>query len=112
MAKKYIDADAVIDAIQNRIDELMKSPIFRNKPSVARDLYGIKDYILFIPAADVEEVKRGYWIGLDSDQWNTDDIRCSNCGHDYTVDAERYCDIGFIKADLKYCPNCGAKMMI
>ena len=63
-----------------------------------------------LPAADVVEVKRGKWIDLDSDQWNTDDIRCSNCGHYYTVDAERYCDIGFIKADLKFCPNCGAKM--
>ena len=50
------------------------------------------------------------WIDMDSDSERYDDIRCSNCGHIYTVDAYHWCDIGFIKDDLKYCPNCGADM--
>ena len=42
-------------------------------------------------------------------KWKTD-IRCSVCGKSFTVDAYRWCDIGFTESDLNYCPNCGAKM--
>lgn len=58
----------------------------------------------------VEERKTGRWIFCDSDAERYDDIRCSVCGKHFTVDAERWCDIGFIASDLKYCPNCGADM--
>lgn len=58
----------------------------------------------------VEERKTGRWVYSDSDAERYDDIRCSVCGKHFTVDAERWCDIGFITSDLKYCPNCGARM--
>lgn len=61
-------------------------------------------------APTVEERKTGRWIFCDSDAERYDDIRCSVCGKHFTVDAERWCDIGFIASDLMYCPNCGAKM--
>lgn len=62
------------------------------------------------PAADVRENVSAKWIDMDSDSERYDEIRCSNCKHSYTVDAYRWCDIGFIAGDLKYCPNCGADM--
>lgn len=66
------------------------------------------DWIKEMPT--VEERKTGKWIFYDSDAERYDDIRCSVCGKHFTVDAERWCDVGFIASDLKYCPNCGAKM--
>lgn len=62
------------------------------------------------PTIDAVPVKHGRWISYDSDSERYDDIRCSNCGKNFTVDAERYCDIGFVVVDLKFCPNCGADM--
>ena len=61
-------------------------------------------------APAVEERTTGKWIVYDSDAERYEDIRCSVCGKRFTVDTERWCDIGFISSDLKYCPNCGAKM--
>lgn len=56
------------------------------------------------------EPKTGHWIGYDTDSDRYNDIKCSNCGKRFTVDADRFCDIGFVQEDLYYCPNCGAKM--
>lgn len=64
------------------------------------------------PSADVRENVSARWIGMDSNSERYDDVRCSNCGRVYTVDAYHWCDIGFIKDDLKYCPNCGASMRV
>ena len=54
--KEYIERDAAIHAIECRITKLMKEPEFRKK-HVDIDLYGAKQNILNIPAADVVEVK-------------------------------------------------------
>lgn len=63
-----------------------------------------------LPAADVVEVKRGYWkdakkavfginhATLDFEIGNAD--RCSLCGDDFLAVRPRY----------NFCPNCGAKM--
>ena len=59
---------------------------------------------------EVEERKTGRWVYSDSDAERYDDIRCSVCGKHFTVDAERWCDIGFIASALKFCPECGARM--
>lgn len=59
-----------------------------------------------IPAADVEPVRRGRWIGtadgyadgeLVYDMW-----KCSACGFDADGADE--------KPGWRYCPNCGCKM--
>lgn len=47
-----------------------------------------------IPAADVEPVKRGEWIG------SSFDMACSACGIYQSFHVGR----------TNYCPNCGAKM--
>ena len=61
------------------------------------------------PSAQTER-KRGKWIELDSDGDLYDEIMCPHCRREFTVDAYHWTDIGFTKSDLKFCPNCGAKM--
>jgi hypothetical protein len=55
-----------------------------------------------LPSADVQAVKRGYWIhdGLDIPH-GVDWMHCSECGK-----RDKYCPA----AMTNYCPNCGAKM--
>lgn len=51
--------------------------------------------ITAIPAADVEEIKHGYWI-VDI---CTGKLQCSVCGDDVSCDNKSL-----------YCPNCGATL--
>ncbi len=53
----------------------------------------IKRVLIQVPAADVEEVKHGYWEL---------DMYCSVCGYLY--------DTGEYTNANDYCPKCGAKM--
>lgn len=56
------------------------------------------------PTADVQEVKRGYWIPeRDPDENNR--IQCFHC----SVCDDDFHYIGAFVA-TKYCPNCGARM--
>ena len=57
-----------------------------------------------------EERKTGRWIYHDDDNMRYDTYHCSVCRKRVTVDTERFDDIGFVKEDLHYCPNCGARM--
>lgn len=90
---RYIDADAI------QYDEDIP------------DIYTVsKTRIDNMPTADVRENIRGEWIEFDSDEDKYDIIKCSCCKHIFTVDSYHWTDIGFVKDDFKYCPNCGADM--
>lgn len=67
------------------------------------------DALCELPSAQTER-KKGRWIYYDSDSDRYDKIGCPVCWKRFTVDAERWCDIGFVVSDLNYCPNCGARM--
>lgn len=58
----------------------------------------------------IEERKKGKWMEFDSDNDRYDIIKCPCCKHTFTVDSYHWTDIGFVKDDLKFCPNCGADM--
>lgn len=73
-----------------------------------RYVYGDRPY--WCPLVAVPTPQTGRWIGYDSDSDRYDEIKCSDCGKHFTVDTDRFCDIGFVREDLHYCPNCGAKM--
>lgn len=62
-------------------------------------LSATEEIIAGLPDADVEPVKRGKWITINSVS------RCSNC--EYIPPYDRDIDDIFYSA---YCPNCGAKM--
>lgn len=70
-----------------------------------RDL--MYESIIVLPS--VQE-RKGRWIGKDSDSEMYDSYWCDQCHHEITVDAKRFCDIGFVIEDFKFCPNCGANM--
>lgn len=53
--------------------------------------------------------KKWKWIEYDSDEDKYDVIECPCCKHTFTVDAYHWTDIGFVKDDFKFCPNCGSK---
>lgn len=97
---RYIDAD-------NLIDELSAAcmPIYeKGITGILGDNSSIADIINEQPTADVQEVKRGYWISeRDPDENNR--IQCFHC----SVCDDDFHYIGAFVA-TKYCPNCGARM--
>lgn len=91
---RLIDADAAVV----RISKIVKNDWL---------MYEIKEVIKKIPAADVRERKTGKWIVDDNVRdalvW---DYKCSECGYEFkSIDGVPY--IG----DMKFCPNCGARMV-
>lgn len=104
---RYIDADALKRKAQKVATEAWK---MRIKSSVETILNQFIDWIDAQPTADVVLVKHGKWVYHDDDGMRYDDYHCSVCRKLFTVDAERIDDICFVIDDLKYCPNCGAKM--
>lgn len=61
-----------------------------------------------VPAADVVEVRHGYWYITEYEY-----INCSECGHmHYTgMDSTDQAKQNLIDGKVpNYCPNCGAKM--
>lgn len=58
----------------------------------------------------VPERKKGRWIRKDDDSERYDSYWCDQCHHEITVDAKRFCDIGFVIEDFKFCLKCGAEM--
>lgn len=97
---RYIDAD-------NLIDELSAAcmPIYeKGITGILGDNSSIADIINEQPTADVQEVRRGYWISeRDPDENNR--IQCFHC----SVCDDDFHYIGAFVA-TKYCPNCGARM--
>lgn len=49
------------------------------------------------PAADVEPVRHGHWIPVNTEYKHASLHKCSVCG-------------GLLFYEFNYCPNCGAKM--
>lgn len=97
---RYIDAD-------NLINELSAAcmPIYeKGITGILGDNSSIADIINEQPTADVQEVKRGYWIPeRDPDENNR--IQCFHC----SVCDDDFHYIGAFVA-TKYCPSCGARM--
>lgn len=97
---RYIDAD-------NLINELSAAcmPIYeKGITGILGDSSSIADIINEQPTADVQEVKRGYWIPeRDPDENNR--IQCFHC----SVCDDDFHYIGAFVA-TKFCPNCGARM--
>lgn len=55
---------------------------------------------------DVQEVKHGYWIAKELDNFRKVECSCSICGWSGVENYDSYVDIH----DFEFCPNCGAKM--
>lgn len=96
MAKRYIDADELIDHLQYNLGLLGKPDV--EKEPIAHGCYIVLEdmlvRILTTHTADVVEVRRGKWTENKTEYFL---YGCSLCG--YRVDNE-----------YNFCPECGARM--
>ena len=87
----YISREAAIEAMYELCNKDQRQ-IFTREQLLALD---------DVPAADVREVKRGHWIGLD--EFPHEDWECDVCGSQ-AFGNDR------IPQEFHFCPNCGADM--
>lgn len=89
---EYISRDEIIEELEEEIeagDEALDENVWVNR-GLRIALKDIKKQ----PAAAVQPVRHGHWIGVDYDTF----FECSECKN--MTDWQRY----------KYCPYCGARM--
>ena len=68
------------------------------------------NFINYLPAADVAEVKHGKWLNFYND---FSVAECSECADMFEVSPDEEPKKEFLEAFKEfyhYCPNCGAKM--
>ena len=109
---KYIDADALRKRMEQIAEESKPAatarPMREDTPSellrygTARAMI---EWLDDIPAADVEPVRHGHYIGTEFDGYADGnpvyyEWKCSECDCVFEDDEPKY----------RYCPNCGAKM--
>ena len=100
----YISRAAAVAAIVAIRDELTEKKAYGWEWEYNGLNYAIQ--ALPLPAADVEPVRHGEWIGSGDGYWDGELIYdmwdCSVCGYRADSDEKPYW--------YAYCPNCGAKM--
>ena len=94
---RLIDADALVDAVKDRIDE--DKEIYPDDKSSIIFRTGMRTVIGIVKNQDtVDPVKHGHWVFVND---MVSYIKCSECGDDICwVNTKR----------PKYCPSCGARM--
>ena len=101
-----VSRQAAIDALLEEV-RLVDGYYVENDEVIDKD--DAIEAIRLLPSVTPKR-KTGKWIEYDSDEDKYDVIKCPCCKHTFTVDAYHWTDIGFVKDDFKYCPNCGADM--
>lgn len=96
---EYIEKDALVRMLRAKAEMGRLSEY-----SVCFD--NVAKMIELLPAADVEEVEHGKWMGKQLDNFRKYEVTCSNCGWIGIENYDSYND----PSDFNYCPNCGAKM--
>lgn len=95
----YIEQEALIKFIDERAAGL---------GITVANCCNFKDIVKMIPAADVAEVKHGFWFISEYEYLN-----CSVCGESYFTGADSTAEAKERLAEgnyYPYCPHCGAKM--
>lgn len=97
---KYVDADALSDAIQRNVEA------YYSWGGGYDSAEGALSEIENFPAADVVPVRHGKWnrIKIPPAGYNLHGWQCSECGY---VDEVSH---SVAETAFPYCPNCGAKM--
>ena len=91
---RYIDADA----LDEKLDELMKRYAAQGRKQVAEDYNFVRTVLLTAPTIEARPVV--WWPGISLIMTGEEMLyRCSNCDAKY-ADVEGY----------KFCPKCGADM--
>ena len=101
-----IDADALVDAVKNRIEE--DRGIYPNFSRFSR--VGMRIVISIIKKQDtVDPLKHGHWIHVD-ELHSGDCFKCSECNSQLLLDFGWKASFESPADKFRYCPNCGAKM--
>ena len=102
---EYIDREALIKEIDESIEHDTKMLTREQNYYVEKGLRIARKDIMCFPAADVVEVKHGYWKDLE---YGT----CSICNRSIReiCDADSSLDYGVLEHEIKVCPFCGAKI--
>lgn len=101
---EYLTKEEVVQELYKVSHRLSDPPIDKAELETIKELHSIMHKIEQMPAADVVEVKHGYW------KLTGRKLTCSVCGHKAYIGTD---DKGLLKeeADLhRYCFHCGAKM--
>lgn len=94
---EYISREALNEEIEEEIEA--ESSFKNGEKLITKGLkIALKD-VKKLPAADVQPVKRGRWENTNT----PNQLRCSNCEIIHLI-------AQYPHGDIKYCPNCGARM--
>lgn len=105
---KYIDANSreFVHLVSNLEPRWKPMPELTREEGqeVYKELNSIAEAFLALPAADVEEVRRGHWVEkvVNGVGWWRE---CSECGGRWMLNGKTYSCVA-----TPYCPHCGAKM--
>lgn len=96
------------DSVKRSIEELKQSPWYNEKNlgyfSIRKEAVEVVERLCIDeePTLDIEPVKHGHWIDIDSESY-TWKVRCSECGHERSMMSTQ-------GKYPKYCEECGARM--
>ena len=90
---KYIEYFSCRDDFYNAILDILSGDSNNDRANQIIDLFDD------LPTADVQPVKRGRWENTNT----PNQLRCSNCEIIHFI-------AQYPHGDIKYCPNCGARM--
>ena len=95
---EYISKQSVIDYLNGYLHLMGKCGALFDKGQRRALINSIQD-ISTVKAADVQPVKHGRWENTNT----PNQLRCSNCEIIHVI-------VQYPHGDVKYCPNCGARM--
>lgn len=99
---RYIDADKLMERVNckryRKYHTCVGCDFFDEQDSwCSGELFGVQ--IMDAPAENVAPVVHAHWIDVDANDPFLLHGKCSHCGYEQ-----------WIRSDLRFCPNCGAKM--
>ena len=105
---EYITKEEAVQELYKVSHRLSDPPIDTTENEIIKVLHSLMHKIEQIPAANVIEVKHGYWKPLPAQSVTGTlnvEAECSNCGREvvYQIVNNRY-------EFENFCPHCGVKM--
>ena len=108
--KEYIERELLLIGVDGCISSLHAQakgdPI---RESAIKLVEATRGYIASLSAADVAEVRHGYWIDLNAENSTGPLFKCSECSHLHNPNRNDL-DLERVELNPLYCDACGAHM--